>query len=166
MALDTIGLVIFVVGIALIIAEAFTPGTFIMVPGIALTLVGVVLMAFPSLTTSIWAPIIFLLIFAVAFVPVFYLYKNMAQPERPTTMSSDALIGRIAYVTRDVIPGNIRGKVKIEQEIWSATADQVIPEGQKVEVIRVEGVKVIVRPFFKKETSTWEAAEDILEVDG
>jgi membrane protein implicated in regulation of membrane protease activity len=136
------------------------------VPGIALTLVGVVLMAFPGVTNSIWAPIIFLLIFAGAFVPVFYLYKNIAKPEVPTTMSSDALIGRIAYVIKDVSPGNIRGKVKIEQEIWSAMADQVIPVGQKVEVIRVEGVKVIVRPVFKRETSTWEAAEDLLEVDG
>ena len=165
MAIDTIALIIFIVGIALIIAEAFTPGTFILVPGIALTLVGVVLMVFPGLTTSIWAPIIFLLIFAGAFGPVFYFYKNMAQPERPTTLSSDALVGRIGWVTTDVTPGNIRGKVKIEQELWSATADMVIPKGLKVEVIRVEGVKVIVRPYMAKEASTWEVAEDILEVD-
>lgn len=163
MAINEIGLIIFVVGIILIIAEAFTPGTFILVPGVALTIVGAIIMAFPEATNSIWTPVIFISSFVPAFLLAFYLYKHIAPPGRPMTLSSDSLVGRIGLVTRDVNPGNIRGKVKIESEIWSATSDKVIPEGAKVEVVRVQGVKVIVREVGPKAKDTW--VEDILEVE-
>ena len=156
MAINTIGLIIFVVGIALILAEAFTPGTFILVPGIALVIVGALLMALPDLTTTIWAPIIFIIAFLPAFLLAFYFYKHLAPPGKPTTLSSDSLIGRTGYVKKDVSPGNIRGKVMIEQEMWSATSEQVIPEGTKVVVTQVVGVKVIVRPVDQPATTGWE----------
>jgi membrane protein implicated in regulation of membrane protease activity len=163
MAINTIGLIIFIIGIALIIAEAFTPGTFILVPGVALTLVGALLMAFPGAADSFWLPIFFVISFIPAFLLAFYVYKHIAPPGRPTTLSSDSLIGRVGEVKKDVSPGNIRGKVNIENEIWSATSDQVIPEGTKVEVIKVQGVKVIVRPVAKDHKGEW--VEDVLEVE-
>lgn len=162
MPVNTIGLIIFVVGVALILAEAFTPGTFILVPGIALVIVGALLMALPELSQSIWAPIIFIVAFLPAFLLTFYFYKHLAPPGKPTTLSSDALVGRTGLVKTDVSPGNIRGKVMIEQEIWSATSDQVIPEGTKVVVTQVVGVKVIVRPMDQPATSSW---EETLEVE-
>jgi membrane protein implicated in regulation of membrane protease activity len=159
---NTIGLIIFVVGIALILAEAFTPGTFILVPGIALVIVGSLLMALPELTTSLWAPVIFIVAFLPAFLLAFYFYKHLAPPGKPSTLSSDSLVGRTGFVKVDVSPGNIRGKVMIEQETWSATSDQVIPEGTKVVVSQVVGVKVIVRPVDKSTASSW---EETLEVE-
>lgn len=162
MPINTIGLIIFVVGVALIIAEAFTPGTFILVPGIALMIVGSLLMALPDLTTTYWAPVVFILAFVPAFLIAFYFYKHLAPPGKPSTLSSDSLIGRTGYVKRDVSPGNIRGKVMIEQETWSATSDIVIPEGTKVVVTQVVGVKVVVRPVEGTATSRW---EETLEVE-
>jgi membrane protein implicated in regulation of membrane protease activity len=162
LAINEIGLIIFVIGIALIVAEAFTPGAFILVPGIALLIVGVLLMAMPDLTATIWTPLIFIVAFVPALIITFLFYKHLAPPGKPTTLSSDALVGRAGLVTKDVSPGNIRGKVQIEQELWSATADQVIPEGSKVIVQRVQGVKVIVRPFKEKESGGW---EETLEVE-
>jgi membrane-bound ClpP family serine protease len=44
----------------------------------------------------------------------------------------------------------------IEQEIWSATSEQVIPEGTKVVVTNVVGVKVVVRPVDASKTTGWE----------
>lgn len=163
MAINTIGLIIFVIGIVLIIAEAFTPGTFILVPGVALTIVGAIVMAFPGAATSIWTPIIFLVSFIPAFLLAFYVYKHIAPPGKPTTLSSDSLVGRIGLVKTTVHPGNIRGKVNIENEIWSATSDLVIPEGARVEVIKVQGVKVIVRPVEHTPGDKW--VEDVLEVE-
>jgi membrane protein implicated in regulation of membrane protease activity len=160
--INTIGLIIFVVGIALILAEAFTPGTFILVPGIALVIVGALLMALPELTTSLWAPVIFIVAFLPAFLLAFYFYKHLAPPGKPTTLSSDSLVGRTGLVKTDVSPGNIRGKVMIEQETWSATSEQVIPVGTKVVVTQVVGVKVVVRPVDQPTTSRW---EETLEVE-
>lgn len=160
---NEIGLVIFIVGIVLIIAEAFTPGTFILVPGVALVIVGSIIMAFPGAATSVWTPVIFLVAFVPAFLLAFFVYKHIAPPGRPTTLSSDSLIGRIGLVKKGIHPGNIRGKVNIENEIWSATSDTVIPEGTKVEVVQVQGVKVIVRPVDQKAGDSW--VEDVLEVE-
>ncbi len=162
MAVNAIGLIVFVVGIALIIAEAFTPGTFIIVPGISLLIVGALLMAFPDLALTVWTPIVFMIAFVLAFIPVFYFYKNLAPPGRPTTMSSDALVGRVGIVSKDVSPGNIRGKVKIDQTSWSATSDMVIPAGRKVRIERVQGVKLIVRPIEERSVEGW---EETLEVE-
>jgi membrane protein implicated in regulation of membrane protease activity len=163
MAINSIGLIIFIIGIALIIAEAFTPGTFILVPGVALTIVGALIMAFPGATDSFWLPLIFVVSFVPAFLLAFYVYKHIAPPGRPTTLSSDSLVGRVGLVKKDIHPGNIRGKVNIENEIWSATSDVVITEGTKVEVVKVQGVKVIVRPVEKKSGDKW--VEDVLEVE-
>lgn len=163
MPVNEIGLLIFIIGILLIIAEAFTPGTFILVPGVALVIVGSIIMAFPGAATSVWTPVIFLAAFVPAFLLAFFIYKHIAPPGRPTTLSSDSLIGRVGLVKKDIHPGNIRGKVNIENEIWSATSDTVIPEGTKVEVIKVQGVKVIVRPLEQRTEDTW--VEDVLEVE-
>ena len=163
MAINTIGLIIFIIGIVLILAEAAMPGTFIVVPGIALMIVGALIMAVPTLGYSAVTAVVFLVAFAVAFIPVFMLYKRIAPPGRPRTLSSDALIGRTGFVTREVTPGNIRGKVKIENELWSATSDMAIPTDTKVEVLRVEGVKVIVRPIAGGAKEQW--VEDVLEVE-
>ena len=156
-------MIIFVIGIALIIAEAFTPGTFILVPGVALTIVGALIMAFPGATTSIWMPVIFIVSFVPAFLLAFFVYKHIAPPGRPTTLSSDSLVGRIGVVKKDIHPGNIRGKVNIENEIYSSTSDIIIPEDTKVEVVKVQGVKVIVRPVEEKKGDMW--VEDVLGVE-
>jgi membrane protein implicated in regulation of membrane protease activity len=161
--INSIGLIIFVIGIVLIIAEAFTPGTFILVPGVALTIVGALIMAFPGAADSYWLPIIFVVSFVPAFLLAFYVYKHIAPPGRPTTLSSDSLVGRVGIVKKDIHPGNIRGKVSIENELWSATSDTVIPEGAKVEVVKVQGVKVIVRLVEKEPKDSW--VEDVLEVE-
>lgn len=161
--INSIGLLIFVIGIVLIIAEAFTPGTFILVPGVALVIVGALIMAFPDAATSRWTPLIFLAAFVPAFLLAFVLYKRIAPPGRPTTLSSDSLVGRVGLVKKDVHPGNIRGKVNIENEIWSATSETIIPEGTKVEVVKVQGVKLIVRPVDVTSADTW--VEDVLEVE-
>ena len=50
----------------------------------------------------------------------------------------------------------------IEQEIWSATSEQIIPEGTKVVITNVVGVKVVVRPVDQSTTTSW---EETLEVD-
>jgi membrane protein implicated in regulation of membrane protease activity len=58
----------------------------------------------------------------------------------------DSLIGRHALVTKKI--GEFEtGEVKLNGQIWSARAenDSEIPEGSKCEVVRIEGVRAIVR---------------------
>lgn len=57
---------------------------------------------------------------------------------------AESLIGKEGEVTVEVTSGNIRGKVRIGPDIWSADADETIPVGTKVKVDRSEGVHVHV----------------------
>lgn len=62
--------------------------------------------------------------------------------------NSDRLIGKHGIVTSP-ISQDIRGEVKVAGEFWSAVArDNLdINEGEHVEILAIEGVKLIVRPL-------------------
>ena len=48
-------------------------------------------------------------------------------------------------VTVDVYPNNLRGKVVIENDTWSATSESLIIKGKSVVVVSSEGVHVVVK---------------------
>lgn len=61
----------------------------------------------------------------------------------------DAIPGSIGVVTEDIVPIEGKGQVKVKGLDWSACSehdDFVIPAGTPVIVVRVEGVRLIVRP--------------------
>ena len=53
------------------------------------------------------------------------------------------IIGKIGIVTKEITKTDI-GEVKIDGKYWSAKADKKIKEGSKVEILAIEGVKLIV----------------------
>lgn len=60
-----------------------------------------------------------------------------------------SIIGKEAIVTEEIDSINGKGQIKIGGEIWSAQneTDSVISENQEVEIIKIEGVKLIVKPI-------------------
>ncbi|MCL2759882.1 MAG: NfeD family protein [Treponema sp.] len=58
----------------------------------------------------------------------------------------DSLVGKKALVTKQITEFD-RGEVKLNGQIWSARSDDgsTMSEGAKCEVVRIEGVQVIVR---------------------
>ncbi|MCG2766920.1 MAG: NfeD family protein [Anaerolineae bacterium] len=62
------------------------------------------------------------------------------------------LVGQVGHATTDLDP---RGTVLVASELWTATAeDPPIAAGEAVEVVAVEGIKLIVRRITKrKETN-------------
>ncbi|WP_214416213.1 NfeD family protein [Sphaerisporangium fuscum] len=72
--------------------------------------------------------------------------RHIAQPP-VQRFGVSALVGRSAYVTREVT--GLNGRVRIGGEEWSARAyDEtlVIPAGAKVDVIEIEGATALVYP--------------------
>ena len=59
----------------------------------------------------------------------------------------DAMAGKIGTVTEDIDNISSKGKVVISGETWTARAEngEQMKKGQLIEVVRVEGVKVIVK---------------------
>lgn len=60
-----------------------------------------------------------------------------------------SIIGKKAIVTEDIDWATGKGKVKSQGEVWSAkTNEQInIPKGSEVEIEKIEGVKVFVKPL-------------------
>lgn len=64
---------------------------------------------------------------------------------RPTNL--DLLLGQYAVVTEDIDNLAATGQVKVDGQIWTARneVEEPIPTGSIVQVLRIEGVKIIVR---------------------
>lgn len=140
----TISLALIIVGVILLVMEGSFPGTFLIVPGTVLLVLGFVGLLAPDLLLSWWAPLITAIILIPMTLVTIKLYQRLAPPAPPETMVASSLLGKIGEVTSDVQPGNLKGKVRIDHDIWSATSDRVIPEGTRVVVRASEGVHVVV----------------------
>jgi len=74
------------------------------------------------------------------------LYAVQAQ-KRPVLTGQERMIGRIGTAQADLSPSN-NGIVRVSGEQWTATlapGEEPLPRGAPVEVVKVEGVKLLVR---------------------
>ncbi|HEX7576306.1 MAG TPA: NfeD family protein [Candidatus Methanoperedens sp.] len=143
MELD-VGWLMIIVGIGLLIVEAAQPGFFVAVPGTTLIVLGVVTLLIPDVAQN-YAPVIIVATALVSSILTITFYRKMAPGQKPLSTSMDNLAGKEGVVVRKVTPDSISGKVNIDNKIWSATADSIIDEGQKVIIISSEGVHIIVK---------------------
>lgn len=58
--------------------------------------------------------------------------------------NADRVLGQEGIVIKTIDPMEGKGQVKVIGQVWSAKADTIIAEGQKVKVKSMEGVKLIV----------------------
>lgn len=75
------------------------------------------------------------------------LAKKMTSKEVPP-MNVYTILGKKAIVSQTIDNLKGQGQIKIDGDIWSARnedSDDLIAEGATVEVIRINGVKVMVR---------------------
>ena len=140
----TIALCIILVGALLVIGEAFSPGVYMIIPGTVLVALGLFGYFFPDYLFSIWAPITMLVVGLISSIITVIVYRKLGEPEPPSIAVSDGLIGRKGIVTVKTTADNIKGKVKIGSEIWSARSLKPIDEGKSVIVVSAEGVHVVV----------------------
>ena len=82
----------------------------------------------------------FLLLITKPFVKKFVDVKS-------TNTNAFSIIGKKAFVIKEINSHSI-GQIKINGEVWSAETEnnETIPEGSEVEIVRINGVKAIVKP--------------------
>ena len=58
-----------------------------------------------------------------------------------------SIIGKKALVIKDIDPIHSSGQIKLNGEVWSAETenDEIIKKGSEVEVLKINGVKAIVK---------------------
>lgn len=71
-----------------------------------------------------------------------FLKKYMKKKQVKTNF--DRIIGQIGVVTKD-IKKHENGRVKIDGKDWMAKSDEEIEKGMEVEILKIEGAKIIVR---------------------
>ncbi len=145
MDMFTLGVLLVVIGLILLILEVHTPGFFIAIPGTIILVLGVA-MLFMGDNLDVTTASVLVLISAVgASAVTLSFYKIIGKSEPPTTTTFDRLVGEHGIVISKIKPNSLSGKVKVNSEIWSATADHIIEEGTEVIVLKGEGVHLKVR---------------------
>jgi membrane protein implicated in regulation of membrane protease activity len=143
MELD-VGWLMVIIGLGLLIVEASQPGFFVAVPGTILIVLGAVTILIPEIAQD-YAPVIIVVTAVVSSILTITFYRKMAPGQMPQSTSMDNLAGKEGVVVKKVTPDSIKGKVEIENQMWSATADSIIEEGKKVIIISSEGVHIKVK---------------------
>ena len=97
-----------------------------------------------SLTVQL---LLFVFVSIAALVGARPLAKRFVDPHIVPT-NADRLLGAKAQVTEEIDNEHASGAVYIDGKTWSARSEDgdIIPAGEQVEVIRMEGVKLFVRP--------------------
>lgn len=125
------------------VAEMITTGFLIFWLGIG----SILAMLTSFITNSIFIQTAVFVISSVLLIPLTKpLVKKYIDTGKSTVTNAYGVIGKIGIVTVDIDAIEATGQVKVNGEIWSAKADTNIPKGTKVEVLRIDGVKLIVTP--------------------
>ena len=105
-------------------------------------------MAMALLGGAIWMQaLVFVVVSAAALTALRPLVRKYLTP-RLTPTNIDSVIGKVGIVTGAIDNISAAGQVKLNGMEWSArsSSGETIPEGTRVKVDRIEGVKVFVSP--------------------
>lgn len=142
----SIWLIWLIIAVVMFIIEIFTPGFFAACLGIAAAIVSILILIFPNLSTALQI-IIFSILSILSFVTIRpfalkYLYKNSKDKET----NADGLIGKRGKIIKPISPSNY-GYMKIYGDEFIALSEDGSPieEGSEVEIVKIDGTKVIVK---------------------
>lgn len=98
---------------------------------------------------------VFIVVSALALALTRPLVRRWTQT-RTVATNADRVLGQMAKVTETVDNDNSMGAVYVDGKTWSARSSDgsVIPAGTRVQVERMEGVKLFVGTCEKKEETT------------
>lgn len=132
-----------VLAVVLFALEFFAPGVFFMWLGFGAIILGGIVFIFPDLAASL--QLIIFAVLGVGFVIAgrSYIKKRPIQTE-DNTLNQRGLqyIGKICEVA--VSFKNGKGKVKVEDTLWSATGPAEFEKGASVKIVSQEGTRFTV----------------------
>jgi membrane-bound serine protease (ClpP class) len=142
------GMLLFVLGIVFFILEATVTSYGLLAIGgvIAMLLGSVMLMKtdveFLQISWSVILPVVAL---AAAFSLFIVGMGVKAMRRRPVT-GREEMIGLVGIVKTALTPN---GQLAVHGELWEAISDRPLQPGEQAEVIRVEGLRLYVKPLSK-----------------
>lgn len=93
--------------------------------------------------------LVFVVISVVSLFVTLPIVKKFKSKEKIVPTNLDRVIGQIAEVTREIKP-NHYGEVEIFGTTWTASSRDPLAVGERVKVLKLDGVKLIVQREEKK----------------
>ncbi len=151
LGMDLIGVsmtafVIIVLGVVAMFLELKTGHGVLAIIGACISALGLVMIyeSAPMLPMSVWSEVMAGLLVCASGLLGFYLYKMRAALKmRPVVHTLRSLVGKEGVVKRR-IPAGGEGVVLVESELWTATSDEDLEEGEKILVLDVRGMRLVV----------------------
>jgi membrane-bound serine protease (ClpP class) len=139
-----VGLLLILLGVALLVGEAFVPSFGVLGIGGAIALGFGSLLLFDTETSDLTVDrsIIFTTVFTLASLMILLGYLVFKSQKQKPTLGVEGLVGDIGEVRTKIDP---TGKIFVHGEYWNAEGDGEIPVGEKVKVVGVEGMCLKVR---------------------
>lgn len=142
------GLLLIFLGLALFILEAkFTSHGVLLLGGIVSMLLGALFLIRSPLTpagVSIGVALATVLPFGL--LTVFLMRLVLKSRQWKTATGKEELLGEQGVVTI-ALAGGAEGMIRVHGELWRASAKENVPVGEKVRVLRVDGLKLDVEPL-------------------
>jgi membrane-bound serine protease (ClpP class) len=144
------GVLLLLLGLVLFILEvSITSYGLLGIGGvISMTLGSLMLMKtdapFLQLSWSVILPVVGV----AALFSLFIMGMGVKATRRPTLTGSEGMVGLIGVVKSALAP---QGQILVRGELWDAISEYPLQPGEHAEVLRIEGLKLHVRPVPKKE---------------
>jgi len=132
-----------------VVGEIFTAGFFLLWFGIGAAVAGV--LALFGLG-YVWQLGAFVIVSGVLFV-VSRKFADKFTKKQPPGIGADRVIGKEGMVFEEIDNSNNTGRARLKKEEWRADSEtgEVIPVGNRVEVIRLEGTHLVVKKIKEEE---------------
>ena len=134
-----------VLGLLLLVAEVKVTSHGLLAIGgvISLTLGSLMLFESPDPTLRVSLRVIVPTIATLAGVILFVVQRALQAQTHRVTTGVQGLIGQIAVASTALNPD---GQVFVHGELWNATSTHLVKRGEQVRVVRVDGLRLTVKP--------------------
>ena len=132
-----------IVGVLLIIGEIFTAGFFLIWFGIAAIIAGII--AFFELDV-VWQGLAFVIISAILLAGTRRLAERFTK-KQPPGIGADRFINQTGIVLEEINNDKNTGRIRVQKDQWRAESleGDIIAEGSKVLVVKIEGTRLVVK---------------------
>jgi membrane protein implicated in regulation of membrane protease activity len=136
----------FILAGILIIAEIFTAGFFLFWFGVGAAVAGLLALFNVGLGWQ-WGS--FVIVSGVLFA-ISRKFAERVTKKQPPGIGADRFIGKKGVVLEEIDNLKNSGRVRIDKDEWRADSIEdniIIPEGKRVEVMRLDGTHLVVKEF-------------------
>ena len=133
-------------GLGLLIAELNVASYGLLAVGgvISLTLGSLMLFESPDPSIRVSLHIVLPTVGTLAAIILFVVQRALNAHRRPVATGAQGIVGEIGVASTDLSP---EGRVFVHGEFWNAASPRPIPQGAKIRVIHVDGLKLLVEPL-------------------